>query len=299
MSTTSPATPAVDPWRTPARRAGRLLARIVIRRFPRRFGIFELLALGSLEWMRRHLAVINELERLRAERPLMSVLDFGGADGALGRALDLYGLADHYEVTVADIDLSQATLRRPIRALASIDPDGKLPFADGSFDVVASSDVFEHIPPEARPRWATELHRVSRGGQVHTMPCDSADGRFASTAADRRFAAWYTNRFGEPERWTEEHLAMGTPQLEEVTSLLSPSTVRPIVNVDVWFAAMVAKHGSTGISARLRFLARYLVRFRRRAGQPPFKNAVFVVPPRTFAGAGSGRSGDATGATDA
>lgn len=266
-----------DPWRTPARRAARLAARLLVRGFPRRFGVFEALALASIESMRRHLAILNELERVRAGRPRISVLDFGGAEGALGRAVELYGLADRYEITVADLDLSNTPIRPPIAALVVVDVAEPLPLPDHSFDAVVSSDVFEHIPRDERARWAAELRRVSRGPQVHTVPCDSADGRWQSTPADERFAAWYQDRFGEPERWTAEHLDVGTPTVTEMAQLFR-APARPIVNVDVWLAAMTARYDSTGVLARLRFALTYATRDRTRAGRPPFKSALYVVP---------------------
>ena len=272
-----------DPWRTPARRAARLAARLLVRGFPRRFGLFEAFALGSIESMRRHLVIVNELERLRGTRARISVLDFGGAEGALGRAVELYGLADRYDITVADLDLSNTPIRPPIRSLLEVDVAGPLPLPDQSFDVVVSSDVFEHIPREERAKWAAELRRVSRGPQVHTVPCDSPEGRWQSTQADKRFAAWYENRFGEPERWTAEHLAVGTPTVTEMTEVLR-APARPIVNVDVWLAAMTARYDSTGILGRLRFAVMYVMRDRAQAERPPFKSALYVVQEAPAAG---------------
>ena len=272
---------AADPWATPARRVGRLAARLVVRGFPRRFGLFEMAALGSVEWMRRHLAFINELEALRGRRPgPLRVLDFGGGEGALGRALALYGLADAYAVTVVDIEeaaIRATPIRPPIRAAIVIEPDGELPFASGTFDVVVSSDVFEHIPRSHRAHWAGEISRVSAGAQIHSVPCDSADGRWNSTAADRLFLAWYEDRNGGPERWTAEHLDVGAPMVEELAALFAATRVVPIVNSAVWFAAMKAQYGPRDPLARLRFVLGYEARMRRRADEPPYKNCLFVV----------------------
>jgi SAM-dependent methyltransferase len=43
-----------------------------------------------------------------------------------------------------------------------------LPFDDGAFDLAYSSSVIEHIAPERRAAFATELRRVARGWYVQT-----------------------------------------------------------------------------------------------------------------------------------
>lgn len=43
--------------------------------------------------------------------------------------------------------------------------DGEaLPFEDGTFDAVVVACVFHHIPPDKRPHWIAEIHRVTRPG---------------------------------------------------------------------------------------------------------------------------------------
>src|SRR5580693_2965918 len=48
------------------------------------------------------------------------------------------------------------------------DASEALPFQDGEFDLAYSSSVVEHIPPEHRARFASELRRVGRGWFVQT-----------------------------------------------------------------------------------------------------------------------------------
>lgn len=269
---------------TPARAAGRAVARIVVRSFPRRFGLLEILAIGSLEWMRRHLAIVNALEAIRvgSDRRVLRVLDFGGADGSLGRALRFYGLADHYALTLVDIDrqaIEQAAIRPPIQDAFAIDPNEPLPFADRSFDIVVSSDVFEHIPGESRQRWALELARVGRLAQVHSMPLDSADGRWASSRYDLAYAEWL-RATGRSDRWTMEHLENGVPTLEAVRDLFEQGRVYGIANGDVWLRSMRAQAGPKDPISRLLFAAQYVFRLRRLDRLPPFKNALVVVDAR-------------------
>ena len=232
--------------------------------------------------MRRHLAIINELERTRREAraDVLTVLDFGGADGSLGRAMRMYRLERHYRIVTADIEEPDAPAQEPPNVgFILLDPNGKLPATDQAFDVVVSSDVFEHIPSTERQRWAAELGRVARLGQVHSVPADSADKRWASTETDREFGRWYEDTFGHPERWTSEHLATGAPSVEELRSIFPGVDVSGIVNCDVWQSSMRAKFGPKGPLSRLKFALYYAANLRRMEHQPPYKNALLVMRP--------------------
>jgi hypothetical protein len=284
-------TSTIDRGRTRPRKLGRWAARIAIRRFPRRFGLLEVLAIGSGEWMRRHLAIINELERIRNEggRDVLRLLDFGGADGSLARALEFYGLTHRYRLVLTDIDkaaISSAVIRPPTEQAVLVDPDGRLPFADGAFDVVVSSDVFEHIPESARARWAAELERVSGIGQVHSMPADSADGRWVATLTDLEFDRWYLERFGSRERWTSEHLDTGLPTVERLREIFPSGRITGISNAFVWLESMRAQFGPKHAGARGSFALAYYTRLRRLEGRPPFKNCLVVVYGRHQGGNG-------------
>ena len=266
---------------TAYRRLGRRLGPLVAGRFPRRFGLFEISAIGSAEWLRRHLAIINELESVRREsgRETLDVLDFGGADGSLARAMRLYGLERHYRVLVADIEapVGGLAVQVPVTGFILLDPNGELPLAGMSVDVAVSSDVFEHIPAGMRSHWASQLGRVTRLAQVHSMPADGGGGKWTSTLTDQRFADWYRDQFEEEERWTAEHLANGAPTIEELRTIFPNASVSGIVNSAVWFAMMRAKYGRKGPLERLTLAVRYASRYRSLERRPPFKNALVVM----------------------
>jgi SAM-dependent methyltransferase len=57
-----------------------------------------------------------------------------------------------------------------------IQPNGKLPYADSSFDVIISFSVFSHLPEDIAMAWATELSRVAKPGAI-----------FVFTTEPRRF----------------------------------------------------------------------------------------------------------------
>ena len=233
---------------------------------------------GSLDFVRRHLAMVNELERIRRELGLasMDILDFGGGHSPLSTFLRLYGLATNYRLAVADIAadaIDAARLEPPLVSKHLLAQDGSLPFADRSFDVAVSSDVFEHIPPSHRQPWASELHRVVRHAQVHNVPCDGDE--FASSSADAAYQAWHLKHFGTPEPWTAEHLENGVPALAELSGMFPGYEIQGIANADRWLTIMKDEGTNPSAFARLRRGLSYAHSGWRHDRTPPFK-AAFV-----------------------
>lgn len=103
---------------------------------------------------RRH-AEFFGLTGLRAG---MRVLDVGC--GTLG----LRALEPGLEITGVDLS-PRPTYPGPF---LQADVTEGLPYADGEFDLVYSSSVVEHVPPERRAAFAAEINRVGRGVYVQT-----------------------------------------------------------------------------------------------------------------------------------
>jgi SAM-dependent methyltransferase len=96
-------------------------------------------------------------------------LDLGCGDGRFTAELARTGAA------ATGVDIAEAALKRARAAHPDLDfrlaPfDGPLPFDDGSFDVVWSSEVIEHVADTAR--WLSEVRRVlvPRGRLLLTTP---------------------------------------------------------------------------------------------------------------------------------
>src|SRR5437773_3428647 len=93
-----------------------------------------------------------------------------------------------------------------------IEKDKPLPFADESFDAVASLEVLEHIAPEGRRFFIEECLRVARRGLVLTCP----NGVDEVVAAERLAAEAYQFRHGRPHPCLIEHDQCGLPRPQEV-----------------------------------------------------------------------------------
>jgi len=260
------------------------LAAKILAPFPREFGAFEVFLharKGSIEWISRHLRILNELERIRRaeQRASLRVLDFGGSGGSLAQAMHLYGLVERYELVLVDIDreaVERAPLHAPLVEKHVVSPDGNLPFGDGAFDVVVSSDVFEHIPKEYRQAWAKELDRVSMLAQIHTVPCDSKDGLHDSSSADLAFSTWFEGTFGQKERWTLEHLENGVPTHSDLARLFEPARLDSFANTSVWAEVVRAQFHEHSRLRRIRRALRYVILQKQADRKPPFKACLVV-----------------------
>jgi hypothetical protein len=94
----------------------------------------------------------------------------------------------------------------------------RLPFRDGSFDLVLCIDVLQDVPAGLLPGVCIEMARVARGKVVITTPC-GADAE----ASDRASLAWCRRRGMLPPSWLEQHVRTGLPRAEVIRSALERS----------------------------------------------------------------------------
>ncbi len=132
-----------------------------------------------------------------------------------------------------------------------------LPFRAGSFDLVCSVDVLEHVPPPARTQLADELMRVSARGIILAAPF-----RHPLVERAESFVSDFILRTcGYVQGQLREHRDYGLPELDATCRDLSRDgwSVRlfPYGNLWRWMMMMVDKHavqalsGSRGLQSRL------------------------------------------------
>jgi hypothetical protein len=161
------------------------------------------------------------------------------------RVLDVGDAAGYLRLFAGDLQLVGVDMWvQPDRlpgAIALAGDGGRLPFADGTFDAVVSSDVLEHVPAEARPGFLAELSRVSRDLVIVAAPFDT-DGVAGVEEVIRRYVPIVT---GAPQDQLDEHMDNGLPDLAATAAVLEAHGQVAVVgngNLWDWLELMLVKH---------------------------------------------------------
>jgi 2-polyprenyl-3-methyl-5-hydroxy-6-metoxy-1,4-benzoquinol methylase len=150
-----------------------------------------------------------ELDMVREwMKPCKRVLEIGGGSGYLASVLASWGC----EITCLDLPGSATGM---VRRFPVQEYDGRhLPFPDGQFDVVFSSNVLEHV--EALDELLAETRRVLNpdGVAVHLMP--SSAWRWWTSVAHYvyvvRIACWVLARLPKSSRETSTGVEQARPE---------------------------------------------------------------------------------------
>jgi SAM-dependent methyltransferase len=125
-----------------------------------------------------------------------TILDVGCGDGAITNRL-----AQDWDVT--GVDMSAAALAHvETNAVQASGTD--LPFADGSVDLVLSTEMLEHLHPEDYRKAISEMRRVTRRYVLVTVPYRE-DLPFREVRCPR--CGWRGHVWGHQRLFTPERLA--------------------------------------------------------------------------------------------
>ena len=145
--------------------------------------------------------MVEELVGLIRDNCRLRILDVGGHPGFIADFLP------------EDDTFILDTL--PFQGLNYVQGDGvRLPFKNGSFDLVVSVDALEHIPPDRRAGFLEEQLRASRDYVLLAAPFEDEN----VSLAERIVNEFFIKKIGHPNDSLEEHFANGLPRLSETLS---------------------------------------------------------------------------------
>jgi len=212
-----------------------------------------------------------EFRRTLGDSPIR-ILDVGDPYGLIGRLFprDSTVSADFF-----------ADLPGPLLQHSHIHASGlELPFADATFDIVASHDAFEHVPDDRRIAFLDELLRVSRGPIVLVAPF--YDPR--TDLCERLVNSFYVARIGHSLDPLDEHAQCGLPRLDEIVTYARSRGDDIAVFGDGWLyhwlpLMLVKGHlvsrGESTLESRIDAACNRVLRDRDRRG-PFYRRAVFL-----------------------
>jgi ubiquinone/menaquinone biosynthesis C-methylase UbiE len=151
----------------------------------------------------------------RALKPLVakgsSVLEVGAGAVSIGRYLKC-------RTTAVDTAFGTTADRSTERVWASA---CALPFPDGSWDVVCSIDMLEHIPSARRAEAIAEMVRVGKNVVAIALPV--GEGAFREDIWTHEY---YIRQNGKPHRFAKEHVELGLPDREEIETAFHEAASR-------------------------------------------------------------------------
>lgn len=145
-------------------------------------------------------------------RPVRKLLEEGGAKRSLldvgcGSGFMLSQLESSFGKTVG-IDLAKESIefgRQFTNAALMVGDAEAMPFGEGEFDCIVSTDAFEHIPDDKKA--IAEVHRVLKKGGVAVLYVPSLCGLLSHTEAAHLYHDDHDNHMVDHRYYTKESLS--------------------------------------------------------------------------------------------
>jgi GT2 family glycosyltransferase/ubiquinone/menaquinone biosynthesis C-methylase UbiE len=132
------------------------------------------------------------------------------------KILDIGGRAGNLNLFLQDDDLHILDIRTGEECNYVVGDITGSPYKSDSFDVVVSSDVYEHIVPKDRLNVISEMLRIANNFVILGAPFDSKDVQDAEIKA----CNYYHGIVGESHPWLIEHIKNGLPSTKKLERFL-------------------------------------------------------------------------------
>ena len=184
----------------------------------------------SFDQYQRYRMVADLINNERS-KPVMNILDIGSGP------VDISELLPDDKITRLDTERGNEAGYICGSAL-------DMPFRSGSFDMVISCDMFEHIKPDERETFLNELDRVS--GEMFIIACPFSGPEIEE--AEALVNSFHKDLFGDEHKWLVQHRENGLPSLERLRTWISSKS----------YGAEVLQNGSLDSWLPMMFLGTYL-----------------------------------------
>jgi len=147
--------------------------------------------------------------------PIVSIIKnkFGGDNKILEVGSGSLGITPYLNKKIVGLDIYFPSVS-PKNLKQVLYKGNDFPFGDGDFDFVFSVDSLEHVIPEKRERYISEMIRVSRKGFLLVAPMGEA-----SYEHDKKLDNYFFKKYSYKDKYLSEHINNGLPSEEQVLEI--------------------------------------------------------------------------------
>ena len=168
-----------------------------------------------LDTFQRYKEAYRFIEEISTEREQLSLLDVGSN----GAGFATYNYFENVHQTNIDIAKFPTEVIKAYPHVNFLTFNGyDFPFSDQQFDITISSDTLEHVPPQKRERFITQILRITNQFVIFTFPVKS------STVVEKLL--YYGTL--KISKFLKEHIEYGLPCPERFQDIIEKSEYKII-----------------------------------------------------------------------